>query len=233
MRKIFLVALAALLACGCGKPPDRLVDGSGRVVSGRLEAIAGGEARFDGFSVPVPGGPASVLLRGGALYRGEVTMEGGVLEVSGAGVDASAGIRDVAAVTWGPVTVESLLLDVHASAGWTDTHLRLEPGSRVVLLSAGNSVVGTGTVDPEGLERTATTLSLSPGSPDGSLVGRIGEDGAPFTIGASWSGLSQGEGNLMLAVNAPSSAGASGFFTVSITVEGSGDDGHFAIFPAK
>lgn len=232
MKRLVLLA-AALTVAACGRAPDRLVDGSGRVVSGRLETLSGTIAAFDGFSIELPGGRASVLLRSGALYRGDVSLESGTISVSGEGMDFSAGLRDVAAITWGPVSVRDLLLDVHAGSGWCDTHVYVERGARVVILSGGSSVVGTGTVGPEGLERTATTISLSPESPDGSLVGRIGEDGDPFTIGESWAAVADTEGYLELAVNAPSSGAATGFYTVSITVEGDGAEGCSAIFPAR
>lgn len=232
MKRIAVLALA-LSVSACGRQPDRLVDGSGRVVYGRLIGMDAAMAEFDGFSVPLPEGDASVLLRSGALYRGGVSLDSGVLTVSGPGGEAGLDIRDVAAVTWGPSSTQSLLLDVHACAGWTDTHVDVEEGSRIVVLAAGRSIVGTGATDPEGLERTATTLSLAPASPDGSLIGRIGTDGESFTIGDSWSGIAGRSGNLELAVNAPSQGASSGCYTVSITAEGGGGDAPFAIFPAK
>lgn len=232
MKRIVALALA-LSITACGRQPDRLVDGSGRVVYGRLTGMDAARAEFDGFSVPLPWEDASVLLRSGALYRGRVSLESGVLTVSESGRETALEMRDVAAVTWGPSSTQSLLLDVHACAGWTDTHVEVEQGSRIVVLAAGRSIVGTGATDPEGLERTATTLSLAPASPDGCLVGRIGSDGEPFSIGDSWSGIAGRAGNLELAVNAPSQGVPSGCYTVSITVESDGGDAPFAIFPAK
>lgn len=232
MKRIVAVLLA-LTITACGRQPDRLVDGSGRVVYGRLTGIDAARAEFDGFSVPLPEGDASVLIRSGALYRGQISLESGILTVSESGRETGLEIRDVAAVTWGPSATQSLLLDVHACAGWTDTHVDLAEGSRIVVLAAGRSVMGTGATDPEGLERTATTLSLAPASPDGSLIGRIGSDGEPFTIGDSWSGIAGREGNLELAVNAPSQGAPSGCYTVSITAEGGGRAEPFAIFPAE
>jgi len=232
MKRLAILA-AALALAACGRAPDRLVDGSGRVVSGRLTALDGASATFKGFSVEIPGGRASVLLRSGALYRGDVSLESGTLSVSGDGIEASARLRDVAVITWGPASVRNLLLDVHAGSGWCDTHLYVERGARVVILAGGSSVVGTGTVGPEGLERTATTISLSPESLDGSLVGRIGEDGDPFTIGESWASVAETDGYLELAVNAPSTGAAAGYYTVSITVESDGTENLPAIFPGR
>ncbi len=230
-----LAASAVLLAilAGCARPGDRLVTGGGEVLLGRLESLGGGTAEFRGFSCPVPSSEARVVLRSGASFTGSVTVSEGRLVCSRAGGEVSARLKDVSCVIWGATGAESALLDIPAAAGWVNTHIVVERGAQVVLLAGGAATFATGASGPEGLERTGTSLSRIPEARDGSLVARIGEDGAPFTAGEEWNGVADASGELWLAVNLPETSTPAGSYTVSVTVGETPGRDAVVLFPAR
>lgn len=233
MRLLAASAILFAVISGCTKPVDRLVTGEGEVLLGRLESLGGGTAEFIGFSCPVPRSEARVVLRSGASFTGDVTISDGRLVCTRAGGEVSAKLRDVSCVVWGATGAESALFEIPAAAGWINTHIVLERGTQVILLAGGTASFATGASGPEGLERTGTSLSRIPEARDGCLVARIGEDGAPFTVGEEWSGAADASGELWLAVNLPETSTPSGSYTVSVTVgEAVGRDA-VALFPAR
>lgn len=233
MRRILALAAAAGLAAGCSRTPDRMVAADGSVVMGRLRSLSGGEAVFEGFSTGVPSSQAVVLLRSGVRTRGAVTIEDRVLTVDGPGYDTTVPLREVASISWGPSSVQNLLMDVSAAAGWTCTHVEVVEGSQVVILAGGRTNMGTGSTGPSGTERTSSSVALAPEARDGELVARIGEDGRPFAVGESWAGVAGTGGCLWLAVSVPSEGVSQGFYTVSVTVGEAPGDGAVVIYPAR
>jgi hypothetical protein len=234
MRLIAGVFALLALSLGCAaRIGDRMVSADGTVAVGRLLSIDDGSARFEQFTLPVPDGPARVVFRSGASYRGEVTVTDRVLEVSFEGGSAGARVKDVACIIWGSDAAESVLLDVPAAAGWLNTHLEVVQGSPLSISSGGRAVFGTGSSGPEGLERTGTAVSTVTEARDGSLVARIGDAGEPFSVGSSWGGLAGASGELWLAVNTPEVRQASGTYTVSISLGEVPGRGSVAIYPGK
>jgi hypothetical protein len=232
IRRAVLLAAVAFTA-SCTKQADRLVTADGQVVVGKLLALESGVAEFRGFTATVPVVEARVTLRGGASYRGEVSVADGMLTVDARGGAVTARLRDVSCVAWGATGASSSLLDVPAAAGWLNTHIEVGEGMIVSLAAGGQAAFASGSSGPEGVRQQATTASLVPEALDGSLVARIGTDGPAFTVGTSWSGTADRAGELWLAVNLPDAGTPSGVYTVSVTVDQDPADGPAALYPAR
>ncbi len=235
--KAFLTAAAILLLASCVEPPgDRIVTGDGENVTGTLSTLEHGMAHFEsGVSVPLPTGTARVYLRNGASCRGDVTMENGELRVSSTYGVLLYPLGSVSAVVWGADNAESLLFDVHAVAGWQNTHLSVTRGDFISIVGVGSATHQTGTSGPGGIDEFSTTSALVPVATSGELVMRIGEEGQPVVAGTDWSGIASVSGELFLAVNQPdeSAAGITGFYTVSVTLGDGPGRGSVAVYPAR
>jgi hypothetical protein len=236
LTRICLTAAAVLLAASCVESPgDRIVTGDGENITGTIVAIEPGRVLFEsGGSVPLPVSDARVYMRSGASSRGEVTMSDGMLRVLSPHGEIDCPFGSVGAIVWGADGAESLLFDVHAPAGWQNTHLEVERGDFVSVTGAGSVTGRTGTTDPGGSERYSTTAALVPTATNGELVMRIGEDGQPIAVGSSWSGTASDQGELFLAVNRPDDGAlnVTGFYTVSVTVGEGPGRGSVAVYPA-
>jgi hypothetical protein len=225
-----------MLMASCVEPPgDRIVTGDGENVTGTLTELGHGTALFEsGISVPLPTGTARVYLRNGASCRGEVSLENGEYRVVSVYGEFRYPAGDVGAVVWGADNAESLLFDVHAGAGWQNTHLEVERDDFVSLIATGCATLQTGTSGPEGIDEFSTTSALVPSATSGELVMRIGEENQPVAVGAEWTGSASASGELFLAVNYPDETApeVTGFYTVSITVGDRPGRGSVAVYPA-
>lgn len=234
--RYFVLLAAMLLLTSCVKPPvDRVVTGDGENITGELKSIDDGFVHFEsGISVPVPNGAARVYIRNGASFSGRVGLEEGEVVVSTYGGNLEFAEDAVSAIVWGADNAESILIDVHARAGWQNTHLVVSEGDFLSLCAAGSVTLETGTSDPGGMDEFSTSTALVPESTSGELVMRIGVDYPPIVVGVAWSGNALYSGELYLAVNTPeqSTREVSGFYIVSVTLgEGTGA-GSVAIYPA-
>jgi hypothetical protein len=236
LTRICLTAAVVLLAASCVESPgDRIVTGDGENIVGTIVSIEPGRVIFEsGGSVPLPVSGSRVYMRDGASSRGEVTMSDGTLRVLSPYGEVDCPFGSVGAIVWGADGAESLLFDVHARAGWQNTHLEVTPGDFVSVTGAGSVTGRTGTTGPEGSERFSTSSALVPTATNGELVMRIGEDGQPMAVGSSWSGTASEPGELFLAVTRPDdeTLGVTGFYTVSITVGEGPGRGSVAVYPA-
>jgi hypothetical protein len=143
-------------------------------------------------------------------------------------------LGSVSAVVWGADNAESLLFDVHAVAGWQNTHLSVSVGDFISIIGVGSATHQTGTSGPEGIDEFSTTSALVPVATSGELVMRIGEEGHPVAVGRDWTGIASAPGELFLAVNYPDETvpEVTGFYTVSITLGDGPGMGSVAIYPA-
>jgi hypothetical protein len=179
LTRFCLSAAAVLLLASCKEPPgDRIVTWEGENVTGQIVAMEPGRALFEsGVTVPLPSSTARVYMRGGASSRGEVTMEEGTLRVLSPYGEITCPFESVRAVVWGADGAESLLFDVHAAAGWQNTHIEVREGDFISVTGIGSVSGGTGTTGPEGSEYHSTASALVPTATNGELVMRVGEDG--------------------------------------------------------
>lgn len=104
---------------------------------------------------------------------------------------------------WRPVRrSDQLAYTIFAYRQWQSTGLKLEAGDRYTLRVTGewqySPVVGLH--GPTGGMPSVASYPL-PGWPGGSLLGRVGETGEPFYVGAKFSGFVQAPGLLYLRIN--------------------------------
>lgn len=106
-----------------------------------------------------------------------------------------------------PVCTSSSVRAVPSAPGldgmWQPTGAMMDAGQSVAIAAAGAWTMGSGAVTADGAAARSLQGSNCPlaGAPEGALIGRIGQTGAPFLIGTSksWTGTANGE--LFLAPN--------------------------------
>jgi len=88
---------------------------------------------------------------------------------------------------------------------WLDTGFLVETGAQLTIKYLGGQWTAnpaTGMVDANGNSAYIAKPGYSlPGANEGALIGRIGESGAPFLVGNSYSGQASATGNLCLIIN--------------------------------
>jgi hypothetical protein len=146
--------------------------------------------------------------------------------------------QDAVTITLGetPEEGEQTTIAVQATQPWTDTGLDLAPGASVSITASGTIKISkpntpkTPAGDPncigfDGKKKDpAAEYWLTPGLTCWSLVGRIGEDGAPFQVGTSLSFTVETGGRFYLGVNDEKGKfqDNSGSWSVDITVGDAG-----------
>ena len=237
MRVITVVSMIILvfMFTGCGKQKyDRMITSDGQVIVGELQNISGGTAMIDSIRIPLPPGNARILFKNGACLYGSVRMdeEGFIITGSFGTIEASSG--NVSIIYWGPEVVEQQIIDVHAGAGWLNTHIEVSEGDLINVTAAGTvSVTGT-VIGPEGDPKYSCINGLVPSASYGRLVMRTGIEGSMTVLGESWAGEAVTTGELFLGINTETDDG-DGFYTVSLSVVSEGDQraGHVAIYTAN
>lgn len=191
--------------------PDHLaILTSGASVTGKLVDIAGGpgsaageegkERRFifqlpDGSQRSVPGNDV------GRVYLGSYSLQGSAPPASE-----------------GEVPVQAGAIRVPANGQWIPTPHRVRRGERLGFNVSGQvrlSVNPEDVASPAGGARMAPEAPV-PNAPAGALIGRVGEDGAPFPIGNQPAVQMPGAGTLYLSVNDGERSDNSGEFVVLI-----------------
>ncbi|MBN1433124.1 hypothetical protein JW921_00075 [Candidatus Fermentibacterales bacterium] len=232
---VLLVSMLTLLAAGCRKPLDKYFTSDGNVVAGKVLELSGGRLLLaDSTSVMVPQGPARLMLRSGASYYGQVRIEDDRVFVDCPAGDRSFPLELASVVSWADESVDHVVVDIPACAGWLNSHVAVEEGD-LISLAAGGSTSALGEMyGPEGSEAMSGTASLVPEAMIGRLVLRIGQDGPVLSVGRDWSRESPADGELFLAVNSPVS-GSDGVYTVSIMISRQRQDGSgpVALYIAK
>lgn len=104
-----------------------------------------------------------------------------------------------------------------ANAAWTPTRVELRAGAGVQISAQGRwSAITTQSVTAARRETSTDANGYSgvpagrgaplPDANRGALIGRIGENGAPFLIGAAYRGRANADGMLFVTMNEPSEA---------------------------
>lgn len=135
-----------------------------------------------------------------------------VLATAGAGGDDDAGGGSGAETA---ITLPASL-DVAGDTDWTPTGFACAVGQRLLLTATGSVVVeslGGTAVGPDGTYYFSA-LNPQPPAPTSALIGRIGEGGVPFVVGARLAMDCPAEGELQLGVNVADPDGNTGSFEV-------------------
>lgn len=128
----------------------------------------------------------------------------------------------VASAAWGPQPQEALLVNrVYAYRGWQSTGVQLHTGDWYILRAKGTWLYSpfAGPNGPEGHRRyRAPGFYPLPGVGGGALIGRVGEDGAPFYVGSSMSDRAERNGLLYVRIDDDLLGDNSGSLTIEVTV---------------
>lgn len=94
-------------------------------------------------------------------------------------------------------------ITIYSYRDWQSTGVVLAPDNYVTIRARGNWLYTPGEWHgPQGHARfRSPTFYPLPGLPGGALIGRIGESGAPYYVGASFSGRAGGSGMLYLRID--------------------------------
>lgn len=106
-------------------------------------------------------------------------------------------------VSLNPINQSQLhVYTVYAYRQWQSTGYYLKPGDQFTIRATGQWMYSpeVGLHGPQGGKPAPAYYPL-PGVPGGTLIGRIGDNGAPFYIGRRTSGRANGEGVLYLRIN--------------------------------
>lgn len=121
-------------------------------------------------------------------FTGELLAESAVQNI---GIDISA-----------PITKE---LVVHGTDKWLDTGLDIAPRDEITITATGkwrnDGRERTYWVDANGFDTYKDPGSILPDVNFASLIGRLGESGAPFFVGSNFGPSSPGSGRLFLQMN--------------------------------
>ena len=104
---------------------------------------------------------------------------------------------------WGPRAHGDLVdFTVYAYRHWQSTDVYLQPGDQYAIRARGEWLYSplVGLHGPSGGLAGMPTYPMNH-VPGGALVGRIGEDGAPFYVGGGTAGLAEQAGMLYLQIN--------------------------------
>jgi len=147
------------------------------------------------------------VLRGGACLLLPLLL------LCGAGWYAQPGL-------WRPHTQTELLNHiVYAYRQWQSTGIKLNTGDRFTVAARGewsySPVVGLH--GPEGAQPAPPYYLLS-SAPGGALIGQVGENGDPFYVGRSTTGIASAPGLLYLRINDDRLGDNIGQLTIEITI---------------
>lgn len=202
---------------------------------GVLEEIGAAKAGPPPVPGPVPAGPppppalpapqrgAPARARGlviGSVAAGAVVLAlVAVALIAVAGGGGGAATRGSTAVT--RTTVVTKTFAVRSDMPWNDTGIDVEQGDRVTITATGTVQTSKGTPSrdsqPEGKPGEEFGNNVIPGVAHGALIGMIG-NGAPFSVGARFTGAAPAAGRLFLGVNDKGIENNDGSYTAVITV---------------
>ena len=125
-------------------------------------------------------------------------------------------------VTTAPVPQEALAIQqIQAYRDWQGTADYLHPGDRYVIRARGewlySPFVGFHSAAGSANHVAPPSYPL-PVQPGGALIGRIGEDGQPFYVGAYTAGWAEQEGQIYLRIDDDRLGDNEGALVVEITV---------------
>jgi hypothetical protein len=112
-------------------------------------------------------------------------------------------------------------LRVYAYRDWQSTAYSLHPGDRYEISAKGKWLYSpiVGLHGPAGSKHhISPPFYPLPGVPGGALIGRVGEDGQPFYVGAKSWGVADRAGRLYLCIDDDRLGDNSGKLSVDITI---------------
>lgn len=119
-------------------------------------------------------------------------------------------------------SVASRSVSVPGTVAWTDTGVDIGSGQQLTITATGtvlHNVAGNDGCDPAGEPGTSGHGANLIGCPDhASLIGRIGDAGAPFFIGRTYSVPQTASGRLFLGVNDNDLANNGGAYSASVAL---------------
>ncbi len=204
MKKLTFAFLTMLLLASVAVA-DTLYLRDGRTIRGTLLGFVNGRFAFRVSTTQT--GPSSGPIR---PEVGEIQFfrpnEVDRLEIEGRSLD--------------DLKYESRSVEVPLGSNWIDSGIDLRRGERVQVTASGIILVGRSRINPDGLKSTDPTSPL-PNSPEGILIGAIGNDSSSpaFELGASREFVAERDGRLFLTSNRGSYADARGSFTVQVKRE--------------
>jgi hypothetical protein len=109
-------------------------------------------------------------------------------------------------------------LDVQASHSWSDTGVDLERGEMFSVLASGTIDFGSNNTGPEGYgPADYDQYNVVSCTDHAALIGRIGQDGEPFFLGAEAVSVATDAGRLYLGPNDSNTGDNSGAYAVRLT----------------
>jgi hypothetical protein len=111
-------------------------------------------------------------------------------------------------------------IDVAVDRSWVDTGVALDRGEMFSVLASGTIDFGSNNTDPEGFgPDTYDQYNVVPCSDHAGLIGKVGQDGEPFFIGAEGVSVATAAGRLYLGVNDTNIGDNSGAYAVRLTTD--------------
>ena len=152
-------------------------------------------------------GPHGIGLYGAVLLAGLLAADASAQVLQRAQIPAQSRVLRQA-VTPAVAPTQAV---VAAAQGWAPSGVSLQRGGRLTLTAEGRWSVGgalAATVasnvafaGPDGIAGRTSPRALLPSANVGALIGKIGENGAPFVIGSKYDGAVAADGPLLLAIN--------------------------------
>lgn len=145
------------------------------------------------------------------------------LGVNDTGVDNNAGsfAADVA-TDLRYTSVATRTVTVPGTAAWTDTGIDLAAGQQLTITASGtviHDLAGNNGCDPAGEPGTSGHGANVIGCPDhASLIAKVGEAGAPFYVGRTYSVPAAAAGRLYLGVNDSDLSNNGGSYSANVAV---------------
>lgn len=109
-------------------------------------------------------------------------------------------------------------MEIAASRLWSDTGIDLERGEMFSVLASGTIDFGPATTGPEGFgPDDHDEYNVVPCRDHAGLVGRVGQDGEPFFVGAEAVSVATSAGRLYLGVNDSDTGNNSGAYAIRLS----------------
>jgi hypothetical protein len=118
-----------------------------------------------------------------------------------------------------PARTQSVTVDARQS--WTDTGVDVASGDRISITASGTIFHdATGSTGPNGVaeRRDLQQFNVLNEYNHAGLIGRIGDNGGPFSVGSDFASTNLAPGRLFLGINDKGVDNNSGAFTAAVTV---------------
>ncbi len=161
-----------------------------------------------------------VSLAGTVLLVGTVACSGSLVVEDEALVAPDAGSGKTDDPDGEEVEQTEFTLDVEVDRPWSDTGVELERGEMFSVLASGTIDFGSSDTGPEGYgPNDYDQYNVVPCTDHAALVGRIGQDGEPFFLGAEAVSVATEAGRLYLGPNDSNTGDNSGAYAVRLTTD--------------